>query len=301
MKRISIIIVTYNSEKDIYDCLDSIKDHADIPLEEIELIIVDNNSREPQSMFESLRQLWGEDIICIENKANGGYGQGNNIGIRISTAPVLLIMNPDVRLLTPFFKKALDAFSTNNELVMYGAKQMLSSTVPSKLGYDCTIFMNKYLYLLLTTIGNAFDIYISKYMYLSGSCFFIRKSKFEQVGLFDEEVFMYGEEYDIHYRLKEAFGPHFVYDRSLQYIHLIKDRKLSLKYEEALLKVGIFHYSKKGLSVRKYLKNSLLIYGFRLAKCYLRNWIKQNSSQNDLDVFTGIRAIIKQKLQEEGR
>ena len=105
MKKVSIIIVTYNSEKDIYDCVDSIQSHTDIPKKEIELIIVDNCSREPEPMFVRLKQQWGEDIILIENTQNGGYGQGNNVGIRRATAPVILIMNPDVRLLEPFFLK----------------------------------------------------------------------------------------------------------------------------------------------------------------------------------------------------
>ncbi len=72
MKRVSIIIVTYNSEKDIYDCVDSIRQHADIPLKEIELIIVDNNSQKPDIMFNRLRQQWGNDIILINNTHNGG-------------------------------------------------------------------------------------------------------------------------------------------------------------------------------------------------------------------------------------
>ena len=46
MKRLSIVIVTYNSEKDIFDCVKSIQKYADIPLSEIELIVVDINSRE---------------------------------------------------------------------------------------------------------------------------------------------------------------------------------------------------------------------------------------------------------------
>ena len=51
MKKLSIIIVTYNSEKDIYDCLDSIYSHCDIPIKELEVIIVDNNSKETDIMF----------------------------------------------------------------------------------------------------------------------------------------------------------------------------------------------------------------------------------------------------------
>ena len=38
MKKVSIIIVTYNSDKDIYDCINSIIENSDIPLAEIELV-----------------------------------------------------------------------------------------------------------------------------------------------------------------------------------------------------------------------------------------------------------------------
>lgn len=82
MKKLGIIIVTYNSEKDIYDCIGSIKKWADIPQDEIELIIVDNNSAGCDTMFERLKTMW-DGIVLIKNSTNGGYGQGNNIGISV--------------------------------------------------------------------------------------------------------------------------------------------------------------------------------------------------------------------------
>ena len=150
MKQVSIIIVTYNSEKDIYDCVESIQRHADIPLEDIELIIVDNCSCEPQAMFDKLQKQWGKDIILIENTKNGGYGQGNNVGIHRATAPVILIMNPDVRLLEPFFLKPLDAFREDKELIMYGMKMMNTPAHASTNSFWCTTMMNGYLRTLLT-------------------------------------------------------------------------------------------------------------------------------------------------------
>lgn len=116
MKKVSIIIVTYNSEKDIYDCISSIIEFSDIPLVEIELVVVDNNSTGCDTMFNKLKTLWGEDIVLIKNSSNGGYGQGNNMGIRQSSAPVVLVMNPDVRLVCPIFKKAIDLFSKDKSL-----------------------------------------------------------------------------------------------------------------------------------------------------------------------------------------
>lgn len=257
MKRLSIIIVTYNSEKDIFDCISSIKQWSDIPFDELELIIVDNNSRNTDSMFEQLRSLYSNDIVLIKNTHNGGYGQGNNMGIRRATAPVILIMNPDVRMMEPVFKTTLDAFERNNSLCMYGMKQMLSATEVSSNSFCCAYTVNGYLQTIMTSIGNRFDYYLPRYMHFSGSCFFIRKEMFEQVGLFDETIFMYGEEEDIHYRMRKSGFKQMIYNPKLHYIHLTKEREPNLAYETKLLDVAIEHSKKKGYDVSKTIKNRL--------------------------------------------
>ena len=257
MKRLSIIIVTYNSEKDIYDCISSIKQWSDIPFDELELIIVDNNSRNTDSIFEQLRLLYGNDIVLVKNTHNGGYGQGNNMGIRRATAPVILIMNPDVRMIEPVFKTTLDAFERNNSLSMYGMKQMLSATEVSSNSFCCAYTVNGYLQTIMTSIGNRFDYYLPRYMHFSGSCFFIRKEMFEQVGLFDETIFMYGEEEDIHYRMRKSGFKQMIYNPKLHYIHLTKEREPNLAYETKLLDVAIEHSKKKGYDVSKTIKNRL--------------------------------------------
>ena len=68
MKRVSVVIVTYNSEQDIFDCINSIRKYADIPLEDIELVVVDNGSLKVDRMFDDLYELWGEDIVLLKNK-----------------------------------------------------------------------------------------------------------------------------------------------------------------------------------------------------------------------------------------
>ena len=77
MIRLSLIILTYNSEKDIYDCLQSVYQYNDIG-NSLEVIVVDN--------FTQMRDkinLQYPDVKVIANTKNGGYGQGNNIGIRV--------------------------------------------------------------------------------------------------------------------------------------------------------------------------------------------------------------------------
>lgn len=271
MKKVSIIIVTYNSEKDIFDCVRSIQEYADIPLSDIELIVVDNNSREPDMMFATLRNLWGDDIVLIKNSCNGGYGQGNNVGIRRATAPVILIMNPDVRLASPFFKKPLAAFEKDAKLIMYGMKQWYTPTLPSKSSFCCTQMLNGYLRSCLEALTNRAECYIPSLMYFSGSCFYVRKDKFEEIGLFDEEFFMYGEENDIHYKFKRQFGAHFHYDKSLKYLHLTSERLPSVAYELKLIDVAIRRNIKRGIAASVTVQRSIQWYRMR----YWRECLKK--------------------------
>lgn len=295
MKKVSIIIVTYNSEKDIYDCVTSIMEHADIPLQEIELVVVDNNSTGCDAMFDKLKTLWREDIVLIKNSCNGGYGQGNNVGIRQSSAPLVLIMNPDVRLVCPIFRKAIALFANDKNMCMLGMKQWLTLEEPSTNSFTCTYMMNGYLSTVLSALCTRLDVYIAKYMHFSGSCFFINKAMFEAVGLFDESVFLYGEEDDIHYRLLHRFkGCKMVYDKSLRYLHLTKERQPDIKYEKTLIDVAVMQNKKKGYSERRTLKNirrsvDLLIY----RECLRVMLGKKN--RNSLNLLEEIKQYIKEK------
>lgn len=295
MKKVSIIIVTYNSEKDIYDCVTSIMEHADIPLQEIELVVVDNNSVGCDAMFDKLKTLWREDIVQIKNSCNGGYGQGNNVGIRQSSAPLVLIMNPDVRLVCPIFRKAIALFANDKNMCMLGMKQWLTLEEPSTNSFTCTYMMNGYLSTVLSALCTRLDVYIAKYMHFSGSCFFINKAMFEAVGLFDESVFLYGEEDDIHYRLLHRFkGCKMVYDKSLRYLHLTKERQPDIKYEKTLIDVAVMQNKKKGYSERRTLKNirrsvDLLIYRERLRV------MLGKKNRNSLNLLEEIKQYIKEK------
>ncbi len=297
MKRLSIIIVTYNSEKDIYDCVASIRKCSDIAWTELEVIVVDNNSKGGDAMFSKLRELYGEDIILIKNTHNGGYGQGNNVGIRQATAPVVMIMNPDVRLIEPVFKTAVDAFNADKRLGMYGMKQMLSPILPSVASFNCTYMMNGYWNTFLTGLCNRFDWYWSEYMYFSGACFYIRKSMFEEIGLFDEDVFMYGEEDDIHYRMKHKFGCRMKYNPDLHYVHLTMGRKPSLSYEKTLLDRAIFLNEKKGYSAKKTILNRLRNMNVLLMREFFRVYFgkKERSLYN---MYKEYRSFLKDRLKE---
>lgn len=218
MKKLSVIIVTYNSEKHIYDCLESLFKFNDIG-EDLEVIVVDNCSKEYEKMAEEIVKRYSQRVRLIQNSKNGGYGQGNNVGIRASKAPYIMIMNPDVRMCEPIFQKVLEKFDGDDSILLHGIKQYHQDGRPGKsMGW--TTRCNPYICEPIRYILCKMDIYWQRYMFFNGSCFFVRKSSFEQVGLFDENIFMYCEEDDIHGRLLKIEKAHFVYDRSLSCLHL---------------------------------------------------------------------------------
>ncbi len=272
MKRAAIVIVTYNSEADIHDCIKSIEAHSDLPKKDLELIIVDNNSRNADAMFAGIKRLWGEDVILIKNTLNGGYGQGNNLGIRAATAPVVMIMNPDVRLFEPVFARALSRFESNEKIGLLGMVQMYSETRRSNHSFCPAWLVNGYLLLALYAVCNRRDWYLPRWMYVHGSCFFVRKEMFLQAGGFDETNFLYGEEEDLHFRMKRLFGARcFAFDKALHYIHLASERQPSADYEKRLFEVNAALYAKKGVDKRIILRHFLQANRLLLLKAGLKS------------------------------
>lgn len=218
---LSLIILTYNSEKDIYDCLKSVYQYNDIG-EALEVIVVDNNSIGYDYMKNRIHASYPM-IKIIQNTHNGGYGQGNNIGIKSATAPIVAIMNPDVRLTMPTFRTMLNTF-TNSNVIMCGGKQYIN-TGEEGTSFFCDYHSSPFYQSLIYSFYKRYDIYKSKTMWLSGAFFAIRKVDFENIGLFDEDLFMYGEEYDIHLRIQKHFPNKSIqYLKKTKYLHLIEER-----------------------------------------------------------------------------
>ena len=148
----------------------------------------------------------------------------------------------------------------------------------------------------MSSLGNRYDRYLPRYMHFSGSCFFIRKEMFEQAGLFDETIFMYGEEEDIHYRMRKKGFAHMVYNPRLHYIHLTKEREPNLAYEIKLLDVAIAQSRKKGCTERRIIKNRLRNNTILLLREQLLVW-SGKKDKRQLHLLEDFRKEIKQRLK----
>ena len=182
-------------------------------------------------------------------------------------------------------------------MCMLGMKQWLTLEEPSTNSFTCTYRMNGYLSTILSALCTRLDIYIAKYMHFSGSCFFINKAMFETVGLFDESVFLYGEEDDIHYRLMHRFKDCKIkYDKSLKYLHLTKERMPDIKYEKMLIDVAVIQNKKKNYDERKTLRNRLRCINLQIYRERLRVKYGKND-RTLLYMLEELKLYIKEKLQ----
>ena len=82
--KVSLVIVTYNSERTIKDCLSSV---FSSPIE-IEVIVVDNNSRD--KTLEVVKQF--PKVNFIQNKENFGFGKANNLAARQANGEYIFLI-----------------------------------------------------------------------------------------------------------------------------------------------------------------------------------------------------------------
>lgn len=262
MKTISVIIVTYNSENYINDCLNSLYQYNDIG-DELEIIIVDNCSDNADNFLLNINLKY-PTIKTIKNINNGGYGQGNNIGIKVAEAPIIMIMNPDVRLVMPVFQYVKTTFNTSL-ITMLGIMQC-DNAGRKVYSYKWDALSSSIFTNIITKLFNTINLFLPSTMYIEGACFFIRKENFVKIGLFDENIFLYGEETDIKRRIVNCFGTRAIkYNPRLKYMHLVTGRNLSVNnfIREINSKIYLcdkFHYSKMKFIRHTYYTCMLLYY-----------------------------------------
>ncbi|HEX4274243.1 MAG TPA: glycosyltransferase family 2 protein [Bryobacteraceae bacterium] len=99
MARVAIVIVTYNSAGEIGECLDAL---AGLPAAEAEIVVVDNASSDS-----TRDEILARRITLISNSTNAGFAAAVNQGVRATTAPSILSLNPDAQLI-----RGLDVMAT---------------------------------------------------------------------------------------------------------------------------------------------------------------------------------------------
>ncbi len=199
--KLSIIIVSYNVRSYLEQCLRSVQK----ALEGIEgeVWVVDNNSQDDSVNVLRRDYPW---VRIIANTENMGFAWANNLAIRQSQSDYVLLLNPDTVVEELTLRGVLDFMDAHPEaggagVMMHNEDGTLAPEsrrgLPTPwvaalkmLGFTKRYYMS---YLLWDKPGRI-DV-------ISGAFCFLRRKALDQVGLLDEDFFMYGEDIDLSYRL----------------------------------------------------------------------------------------------------
>lgn len=206
-----MVIVSYNVKDLLKACVDSIfKLTRGV---EYEIIVVDNASTD--GSVEMLKKLKGIKLLLA--KENLGFTKGNNLGIKEAKGKYALLLNPDTEFLENSLKTMFDWMESHQDVAVSSCQLVdFEYKVLPTGGYFPTLskvfFWAFFLDDLpvISTVVNSYHPKKGKYDrefypdWVTGSFFFIRRVAMDKVGLFDENIFMYGDEIEWSMRFKAA-------------------------------------------------------------------------------------------------
>src|SRR5487761_70816 len=267
----SVIIVNYSTRDLLRDCLASL---GECSTENIEIIVVDNHSSDGSTAM--VREEFPE-VVLIENSGNLGFAKANNQGIKQASCKYLLLLNSDtvvrpgaIEAMAEYMDTHADAGGVACRLVYADGRIQASVGRQAGPGITRQIFrlsglsrviagdrarqlLRRYLgFAIGRTLRSYLDPYVADSVLevesISGACLMLRREATDQIGLLDENFFMYLEDLDYCTRLRKA-GWKLYYVPAGEIVHLVgqssggRMRQYSIHSYKSLFYFYQKHYS----------------------------------------------------------
>lgn len=206
MPAIDIIIVNWNTRDMLKACVDSIV--RSLTFLDYQITVVDNYSGD--GSVKMLREDF-PGVKVIKNDANLGFAKANNQAIRESDSNFILLLNSDTVVTEGSIGKMMEAMEKNREIGILGPSlaypdgriqlSFYNDPTPLRELYRA-FFLEK-----LSNIRNRERVRKGGLIctdWIMGACMLIRKDVIDAIGLLDDKVFMYYEDFDICLRARKA-------------------------------------------------------------------------------------------------
>lgn len=287
MMKLSVIIVNYNVEFFLEQCLNSV--YKALKNVEGEVFVVDNNSID--GSLAMVREKFPQ-VTLIANKDNVGFSRANNQALKIAKGEYHLLLNPDTIVEEDTFEKVVAFMDEHPDVGGLGVKMIdgKGNFLPeSKRGLPTPrdafykIFGLSRFFPKSKRFGRYHLSYLDKDQtheieILSGAFMLMRKEALDKVGLLDEAFFMYGEDIDLSYRIVLGGYKNYYYpDTRIIHYKGESTKKSSVNYVfvfyNAMIIFAKKHFSSKNARIYSFLIN-LAIY-FRAGVAILNRAIRK--------------------------
>jgi N-acetylglucosaminyl-diphospho-decaprenol L-rhamnosyltransferase len=219
MLQLSVIVVNWNVQDLLRTCLASLE--AELGMTSpgaagkgTEIIVVDNASAD--GSVEMLRAEFPH-VTTISNQHNAGFGAANNQALAQSNGRYVLFLNPDTEVKPGAIRRMLAFIEQRPQAGCAGPRLLnpdgsIQSSRRSFPGVATAFVESTVLQRYCGGLGALRRFYSGRgdehepqrVDWLVGACLLMRRSALEEVGAFDERFFMYSEEMDLCYRLRQA-------------------------------------------------------------------------------------------------
>jgi len=258
MTDVSIIIVNWNTRDILQGCLISIfKQTQGI---NFEVIVIDNASADSSA---EMVKIEFPQVTLFENSENRGFAAANNQGMRIANGRYVLLLNPDTIILDGAIQKTVAFADKDPDIGVLGCQVWLNDHEIQK---TCFAFPTLWGALVQATgllrmfshsriFGRAYYGWWDRKSEMdvdvvSGMFMLVRQEAIQEVGLMDEDYFVYAEETDWCFRFHKA-GWRCVFSPIAKIIHLdggskstaLIKNKMFVQMQKSML---IFHLKQQG-------------------------------------------------------
>ena len=207
---LDIVIVSFRCESLLRDCLASLRQHpASVPTT---VRLIDNASRDGTAEM-VVREF--PEVELTVNERNRGFAAATNEGLRAGRARFALVLNPDTRVMVGALDTVLAAMERDGRIGIAGPRLVLEDgsfdhaakrsfpTPVSALGHFSGVGRRRGARGPLAAY-RAPDVDSGEVDAVNGAFMLIRRSALDEVGFFDEGYWMYMEDLDLSYRMKQA-------------------------------------------------------------------------------------------------
>ena len=290
--KIIIVILNWNGYTDTLECINSI---LNIKYDKFEILLIDNGSDYTEyKKFSTLKSK----VTLIRSDKNLGFSGGNNLGIKYALdagADYVLLLNNDTIVEPNFLKPLLNAFEEDTKAGIV-APQINYFSEPKKIwsagGKISRLRGSGFAY------SDKYDDGLYKNDkskdFVSGCCMLIKKDVFDEVGMFDDNFFLYVEDVDLCYRTIYA-GYKIVVSGNSKIFH-----KVSGSTQGNLSKLPLYYATRNRLYFsKKNFQNTFLLTFFYITVAMICKgivWMLQRRSENIFVVIKAFKDFFQGKM-----